>query len=811
MLVFQRSRRIGLFAIACGLTILSAAVGMAAVASPALARPDHPAMASLPQPPVPLRFVMPPHAPRLAVGIRQLCPTPVRAGQIQCEALVNTRASARARKAQAGRAAITNPGISPATIQSLYGLAAAAASGGTGVTVAVVDAYDDPRAASDLADYRFESGQPACPDSSGAGTGPGCLTQVNQTGGTSLPGTDPTGGWEAEEALDIEMISAICPNCHMLLVEASSPSITDLATAENTAVALGATAVTNSWGSGSEFIGETHFDSAFNHPGVAITAASGDSGYGVQYPATSPYVTSIGGTTLYYVTPPTNAWIQDASSITGSGCSVLEPKPSWQQSAPSPFGGCPNRTGNDVAAVGDPNLGTMAVMDTYPATGLNVGWNFMGGTSVATAVIAGVYAIAGQPTPGTYPASYPYQRPGALHDVSTGPANGTCETSRAYLCHPEVGYDGPTGWGTPAGPTPFAESLSGDVVTLEDPGTVDDQLGSPVSLQVAGHDSGGLTLTYSGTGFPPGLSISPSGLISGAPTATGTSTVTVTGTDTGPGSGSVSFTIVVVPSLRTTFYATAGPVHFGVSGKCLDDAGNSTVTGNKIDVLSCDGKTQQNWAYLPAGNPGGAGTLTIHGKCLSVLGTGNLSKGVLGVCDGNAGEQWFLAGSGELVNPASGRCLAGPASGANGTQVWIKGCAPGANQSWTLSAGQVSAGVAGKCMDDTGDSTINGNKIQSWACDGKVEQQWGLEANNTMRINGKCLGVSRESTLQGAVADLSTCKGTASQVWLVGPSGELINARSGECLAIPADSAVNGTVLKQEDCTGRAGEIWAPS
>jgi len=114
-------------------------------------------------------------------------------------------------------------------------------------------------------------------------------------------------------------------------------------------------------------------------------------------------------------------------------------------------------------------------------------------------------------------------------------------------------------------------------------------------------------------------------------------------------------------------------------------------------------------------------------------------------------------------------------------------------------------------MDDTGDSIINGNKIQIRTCDGKVEQQWGLEANNTVRINGKCLGVSRGSALRGAVADLHTCKATASQVWLVGPDGELINARSGECLAIPGDSAVNGTVLKQEDCTGRAGEIWALS
>lgn len=221
---------------------------------------------------------------------------------------------------------------------------------------------------------------------------------MNQTGGTSLPGTDPTGGWEAEESLDLDMVSAICPNCHILLAEASSPSITDLATAENTAVAQGATAVSNSWGSGAEFIGETSFDSAFNHPGVAITAAAGDSGYGTQYPAASPYVTSVGGTSLYYVTPPTNAWFQNAWSGTGSGCAVLEPAPPWQQAAGSPFGGCRNRTQSDVSADADPQYG-IGVYDTWAAPGLNVGWNFMGGTSEATALIAGVYALAGPRRP----------------------------------------------------------------------------------------------------------------------------------------------------------------------------------------------------------------------------------------------------------------------------------------------------------------------------------------------------------------------------------------------------------------------------
>lgn len=791
--------------------------GLAAAAPPVLASPARPAAARPHRHHQPLRFITSPQAPKLAAGVLQACATPSRPGQMHCQALVNTNrvgtrlAYPHAAATTAGTPQSNFPGDPPAILQSVYGVAAAAASGGNGVTVAIVDAYQNDKIAGDLAYYRYEAGLPACSDSSGLGTGPGCLTVVDQTGGTTPPGIDPNGGWEAEEALDTEMVATFCPNCHILLVEANSASITDLTAAENTAVAMGAAAVSNSWGSGSEFIGENAFDGAFNHPGVAITVAAGDSGYGTQYPAASPYVTAVGGNRLSYVTPPPpgGTWYQDVWKGTGSGCSVLEPAPPWQQSAGSPFGGCLNRTEDDVSATGDPGMGEM-IWDTYYTPGLNVGWNDMGGTSMSTAIIAAIYALAGQGAPGTYPASYPYQQASGLHDVTTGSANGTCETSRAYLCNPETGYDGPSGLGSPDGIGPFTESLTGNVVTLEDPGTADYQVGSPVSLQIAGHDSGGQTLAYSATGLPAGLSISASGLISGTPTAAGTSTVTVAGTDASPASGSVMFTLVAVPSLRASFHPVAGPVHFGVSGICLDDAANGTADGTAIDVLKCDGLTQQNWTYLPGGSPGGAGTLAIHSKCLDATGTADLSVAVLSTCDGSAGQQWLLAGSGEVFNPASGLCLAGPASGAGGTQVWITGCAPAASQSWTLPASPVPSGIAGKCLDDYGNKTTNGNKIQIYSCDGKAQQKWVLSPGGTLRVHGKCLDVYNSSRLIGAKAVLWSCtSGKASQQWLVGPGGELINAHSGDCLADPGDKAANSTALKLGACYGRAGEIWA--
>ena len=163
-----------------------------------------------------------------------------------------------------------------------------------GETVAIVDAYGDPTINADLSNYRSANGLSVCDTQSG------CLHVFNENGGTSLPAAPPGDeiGWEDETALDTEMVSAICPNCSIDLIEANSPSTVDLGTAENAAVARGDKFISNSW-SGADLPGESVYDAEyFNHPGVAMTFASGDYGYGASYPASSPLVTSVGGTYL---------------------------------------------------------------------------------------------------------------------------------------------------------------------------------------------------------------------------------------------------------------------------------------------------------------------------------------------------------------------------------------------------------------------------------------------------------------------------------------------------------------------------------
>jgi hypothetical protein len=771
-------------------------------AGTAPARPGA-AHASTARPPGPLRFVRPPRPAAVGKGVRQVCPTPTRPGQMQCQALVRTNP----RLGRVVSTAALPGGPSPADLQSVYGVSSAAASAGSGETVAIVDAYDDPAAASDLVRYRSAAGLSACANPRGTGAGDGCLTKVNQFGGTTLPGADPFGGWEAEESLDLDMVSAICPNCHILLVEAASPTLGSLAAAENYA-ATAARFISNSWGSNSEFLGENAYDGAFNHPGVAIAFASGDNGYGTEYPAVSPFVTSVGGTSLHEVTG--TGWVQAAWDGTGSGCSTLEPAPPWQQTAGAPLDGCSNRTETDVSATADPNY-PVAVYDTYPGWGVIKGWNGFGGTSVATPIVAAVYALSGNPTTGTYPVSYLYQNTSNLTDITSGPANGVCELTRPYLCDAEVGYDGPTGWGTPHGTVAFDDGGSGEVVTLENPGTQDYRVGATVRLWLSGHDSESQPLSYTASGLPAGLSVSASGLISGTLTAAGSATVTATATAPSTDTGSVTFSIVTVPSLRASFHPVPGRVGFSYFGKCMDDRHNAAWNGNHIQVWTCNGKSRQRWKYLPGGDPGGPGTLTIHGKCLRQWGT-SAARAVLWTCNGAVSEGWFLAGFGALVNRASGRCLAGPQPVRNGGQLRVRGCDFDINQIWKPPASPVPSGVAGKCVNDRDNAAVDGNPVQIWSCNGSERQKWAVRDDGTVRIHRMCLGVSGFSTLDGATVDLESCSGLAfSGAWLPGPGGELINSLSGKCLADPRDSTTDGRQLRQEDCYGKAGEIWAVS
>jgi subtilase family serine protease len=325
----------------------------------------------------------------------------------------------------------TPSGYGPTQLRSAYNMTG---SGSSSTTVAIVDAYGYSNAESNLGTYRAQFGLPACT------TANGCFKKLNQNG---VQGSYPANntGWEQESALDLDMVSAMCPNCHIILVEASSTSFANLAAAENTAAAQGAHAVSNSYGGGES--GSQSYESAYNHPGIAVTASSGDSGYsaGPQFPATSPHVTAVGGT---HLTTASNSrgWTETVWSDAGSGCSTVYAKPSWQHDT-----GCSKRMEADVSADADPNTG-VAVYG--PVNSSSSGWMVFGGTSVAAPLIAGVYGVNGGSV--NY-GSNPYGNTGALFDVTSGSNGRRCNP--AYFCTGEVGYDGPTGLGTPNGASAF--------------------------------------------------------------------------------------------------------------------------------------------------------------------------------------------------------------------------------------------------------------------------------------------------------------------------------------------------------------------
>jgi hypothetical protein len=374
------------------------------------------------------------HSYHLPAGVHKLCAAP-KPKHATCAALVASPAS-RHRAAGVQQAAATPAGYGPSDLQSAYNLPKSS-SLGDAETVALVTAYDDPSAEADLGTYRTQYGLTACT------TANGCFKKVDQNGGTTYPGT--SAGWPAADAQSMDMISALCPQCHILLIEANSTAITDLGTAENEAVTLGADFVDNDWFTPEASFGssETSYDSQyFDHPGVAITAPSGNTGYGVNYPAASQYVTAVGGTTLTKNTGVSRGWTETAWSGSGSGCSAYEPKPAWQTDS-----GCSDRTLNDTAAAADP--GTPVAYYDSQGSG---GWAEGGGTDIASAIVAAAYALAGPPAPDTTPAAYLYDTPGALYAITSG-SNGTCSPS--YLCTAGTGYDGPAGMGTPSGVAAF--------------------------------------------------------------------------------------------------------------------------------------------------------------------------------------------------------------------------------------------------------------------------------------------------------------------------------------------------------------------
>jgi Subtilase family len=358
------------------------------------------------------------------------CDTAAAAPYAQCMAIVN---------AAAGLSADQPVGLSPTDIQSAYRISA---DRGQGRTVAIVDAYDNPNAEADLAVYRAKYGLPPCT------TANGCFRKVNQHG-QSGPLPVPSTGWGLEISLDLDAVSAACPACDILLVEADSSNFGDMLTGVLTAAALGADAISNSYGSRGEFSGEQTLERYLRDLRVPALFATGDYGYGngailvggISYPAASQYVVAVGGTSL---TPDGSGrgWTETAWDGATSGCSAYIRKPAWQKDSL-----CGMRTVADISAVADPDTG-LAVYDTFGWDG----WVQVGGTSLATPIVASMYAAAGIEAKPQYVADL-YRDPSMLFDA-VGGSNGT-NCSDTYLCTAVPGYDGPTGLGTPDGSAPY--------------------------------------------------------------------------------------------------------------------------------------------------------------------------------------------------------------------------------------------------------------------------------------------------------------------------------------------------------------------
>jgi hypothetical protein len=525
-------------------------------------------------------------------------------GKARCNSYVVTN---KAGKPLASPNAVS--GYGPVQFQTAYGLTAAAAASTTEV-VAIVDAFDNPNVQANLNTYSTNFGLSVLPTCPGAAA-PGCFKKVDQTGGTNYPSGDT--GWGLEIALDVETVHAVCPNCGILLVEANDNSNGNLYAAEDYAAAH-ANTVSNSW-SGGEYASETTDDSHFNHPGVAITVSTGDSGYwgtfSTQYPPSSRYVTAVGGTTLTLNANNTrlNETVWNGA---GSGCSRFESKPAWQTDT-----GCSKRTAADVSADADPNTGA-AVYDTYGEGG----WIQVGGTSLAAPLIGAVYALAGVGGTSDYPSSYPYAHTASLFDVTSG-ANGSC--SGSYLCTGKPGFDGPTGLGTPIGTAAFASGGGGggNPPTVTSFSPTSGPVGTQVDVQGTNF-TGATSVKFNGTSDATFVVNNATDITAHVPAGATTGTISVQ-TPNGTGTSSSSFTVTGgggSPPTVTSFTPTSGPVGTSVT---INGTNFTGVTAVQFNGTSATNYTVNSSVKITASVPSGATTGKISVSTGGGTGTSSAS------------------------------------------------------------------------------------------------------------------------------------------------------------------------------------------
>jgi Ricin-type beta-trefoil lectin domain len=561
-------------AIAAGLAFLTPlgaeAVGLGSTATPAaVPTAEHTTL-------TPDTAVEHMHALDKHITTKHSCTKPMQTGGPVCDAVIRTDiASVRA---DAMSPDATPSGFGPSDLQSAYDLASATAADGTGATVAVMEAADDPNLESDLGTYRAQFGLSACT------TANGCFRKVN---GSGQQGDYPpaNSGWGGEASLDVDMVSAICPNCHILVVESE-----DLEGAQNVAVSLGAKFISNSWGTNDDS-GDASADADFNHSGVVDVASSGDSGFGVSFPASSQYVVAAGGTSLTRDSSTARGWSETAWSGAGAGCSSWETKPTWQTDS-----GCSKRTVADVSADADPGTG-VAFFDSFDQGG----WGVVGGTSVASPIIASVFALAGAPS--STAASVLYAHAGALNDVTSG-SDGTCSAS--YLCTAGVGYDGPTGLGTPDGLGAFNGSGSGGSSSGGSTGGSGAGSGSGTAGTLVSGVSSSLCVDDRSSSTAGGNPVQIWGCNgTGAQTWTTASNGTIQAlggcldvTFSGKTSGTkVQYWPCNGTGAQQWTDGSNGSLVNPESGLCLDDPGSSTSWGTQLEIWTCNGGANQEWTH----------------------------------------------------------------------------------------------------------------------------------------------------------------------------------------------------------------------
>jgi len=496
-------------------------------------------------------------------------------------------------------------GLTPSDLATAYDFSSTAT--GTGQTVAIVDAYNDPNIDSDLQTFDAEYGLSTCSEANG------CLTVVNQTGGSTLPPDDTT-GWSGEESLDVETVHAVCQNCKIILIEATSASDANMAAAVDEAVALKANEISNSYG-GFEAGMTSSVRAAYNHAGIVITASAGDDGYysydllgeGSPSPYNQPNapaslntVVAVGGTSLYLgqtaARQSETVWNDNGTKdyleslisesfgelfplgATGGGCSNLFAAQGWQSNVSNWANtGCgTNRLVSDIAADADYLTG-FDVYDSYncgPDCPVQ-GWQTIGGTSLASPIIAAMYALAGGAHGIKYPSLTLYGHLGSssLYNVTSGgdgwcggegastcgdpntlgdgildcdyPASGTTPSVGDTACDAGVGYNGPTGVGTPNGLGAFAKT--GPKAKIAGPTSVASGTTNTWTATTTDPFPGGTVTSYSwnwGDGTTPTVTTTGSATHDYA-TGGVTETITLTVTDSYGATGTKTYSVTV--------------------------------------------------------------------------------------------------------------------------------------------------------------------------------------------------------------------------------------------------------------------------